>query len=149
MNRFIGREKELESLMVLLQKKSASLVVIRGRRRIGKSRLADEFSKRFKKSIILTGIPPEEKVTAAEQREEFVRQAQELRLPLYRSDNWGNIFDDLAKVTKKGRMLVVLDEITWMGSKDSTFLPNLKTACMATTEGFFCPSNNNPCQWSR
>jgi hypothetical protein len=126
--KFIGREKELESLMGLLQKKSASLVVIRGRRRIGKSRLASEFAKRFKKAIILTGIPPEDKVTAEQQRQEFVRQAQALRLPLYRSDDWGNIFDDLAKVTKKGRMLVVFDEITWMGSKDPTFMPKLKTA---------------------
>ena len=127
MKKFIGREKELESLMGLLQKKSASLVVIRGRRRIGKSRLASEYAKRFKKALILTGIPPEEKVTAEQQRQEFVRQAQALRLPLYRSDDWGNLFDDLSKVTQKGRV-IVLDEITWMGSKDPTFLPTLKTA---------------------
>lgn len=37
MTKFIGKEKELDSLKGLLRKKSSSLVVIRGRRRIGKS----------------------------------------------------------------------------------------------------------------
>ena len=45
---FIGRKKELEDLNLLLRKKSASLVVIRGRRRIGKSRLIQEFVKFFR-----------------------------------------------------------------------------------------------------
>lgn len=40
---FIGRTEELEHLKQLLTKKSAGLVVIRGRRRIGKSRLINEF----------------------------------------------------------------------------------------------------------
>lgn len=128
MTRFIGRKKELELLKGLLKKKSASLVVIRGRRRIGKSRLAEEFASSFSKSYILSGIPPESGVTAETQRREFLRQLQEYRLPIYRSDDWGNLFYDLAQECKKGRILVVLDEITWMGSKDSTFLPKLKTA---------------------
>jgi hypothetical protein len=128
MTKFIGRKKELESLIGLSHKKNASLVVIRGRRRIGKSRLAEEFAKTFTKSIILSGIPPTEGVTAADQREEFLRQLQEYKFPIYRSDDWGNLFFDLAKETKTGRVLIVLDEITWMGSKDPTFMPKLKTA---------------------
>lgn len=128
MTKFIGRKKELESLKGLLQKKSSSLVVIRGRRRIGKSRLAQEYATSFSKAYILSGIPPEPGVTAHEQRAEFLRQLQEYRLPIYRSDDWGNLFFDLAQECKKGRILVVLDEITWMGSQDSTFLPKLKTA---------------------
>ncbi len=128
MTKFIGREKELESLKGLLQKKSSSLVVIRGRRRIGKSRLAEEYASSFSKAYILTGIPPESGVTAEAQRGEFLRQLQEYRLPIYRSDDWGNLFYDLSQVCKKGRVLLVLDEITWMGSEDPTFLPKLKTA---------------------
>jgi len=55
--KFIGRKKELESLEILLKKKSASLVVIRGRRRVGKSRLMKEFAS-DKKSWIFSGLPP-------------------------------------------------------------------------------------------
>ena len=128
MTRFIGREKELASLKGLLRKKSSSLVVIRGRRRIGKSRLAEEYAASFSKAYILSGIPPESGITADTQRAEFLRQLQEYRLPVYRSDDWGNLFYDLAQECKKGRILVVLDEITWMGSQDSSFLSKLKTA---------------------
>jgi hypothetical protein len=128
MTKFIGRTKELGLLKGLLRKKNSSLVVIRGRRRIGKSRLAEEFAKSFPKTIILTGIPPVDGVTAADQRQEFLRQLQEYRLPIYRSEDWGDLFSDLAKECSRGRVLVVLDEITWMGSKDPTFLPKLKTA---------------------
>ncbi len=77
MTKFIGRKKELESLKGLLQKKSSSLVVIRGRRRIGKSRLAEEYASSFSKAYILSGIPPEPGVTAEAQRAEFLRQLQE------------------------------------------------------------------------
>ncbi|MCH9626466.1 MAG: hypothetical protein S4CHLAM2_00880 [Chlamydiales bacterium] len=128
MTKFIGRKKELELLKGLLRKKSSSLVVIRGRRRIGKSRLAEEYASSFSKAYILTGIPPEPGITAESQKSEFLRQLQEYRLPIYRSDDWGNLFYDLAQECKKGRVLVVLDEITWMGSLDPTFLPKLKTA---------------------
>lgn len=128
MTKFIGREKELKLLQGLLQKKTSSLVVIRGRRRIGKSRLAEEYASSFSKAYILSGIPPEPGVTAEKQRQEFLRQLQEYRLPVYRSEDWGDLFFDLAQECKQGRVLVVLDEITWMGSEDPTFLPKLKTA---------------------
>ena len=47
MSHFIGREYELKLLHNLFTKKSASLVLIKGRRRIGKSRLAEEFAKPY------------------------------------------------------------------------------------------------------
>jgi hypothetical protein len=76
----------------------------------------------------LSGLPPEDGVTDQSQRTEFLRQLQEYHLPIYRSDDWGNLFYDLSKICQKGRILLVLDEISWMGSKDPTFLPKLKTA---------------------
>ncbi len=127
MTKFIGRQKELESLKGLLRKDSSSLVVIRGRRRIGKSRLAEEYAASFSKSYILSGIPPEPHVTPETQRAEFLKQLQRNKLRIYRSDDWGDLFYDLAQECQKGRVLVVLDEITWMGSKDPAFLPKLKT----------------------
>lgn len=58
--RFLGRERELDILKRLLTKKSASLVVIKGRRRIGKSRLIEEFGKALK-TYTFIGLPPEKK----------------------------------------------------------------------------------------
>jgi predicted AAA+ superfamily ATPase len=93
--------KRIESLIGLAHKKNASLVVIRGRRRIGKSRVTEQYTKKFKKAIILSGILPVDGVTAEDQREEFLRQLQEDKLPIHRSDYWGNLFFDLTQNTKK------------------------------------------------
>lgn len=127
MERFIGRKQELAGLKGLLKKKSSSLVVIRGRRRIGKSRLAEEFALSFTHSYFLTGLPPEKGITASAQRTEVARQMRRLKIPVEDSDDWGDILTDLALHCGKGRVLVVLDEITWMGDLDDTFLPKLKT----------------------
>lgn len=128
MTRFIGREEELFDLKLLLKKKSASLVVIRGRRRIGKSRIAEEFSQKFPKKFIFSGLPPDEGITDRDQKEEFVRllKQQGIRFPY--SDDWGDLFWTVAQNCQKGRVLVVLDEITWMGMDDHTFLGKLKNA---------------------
>lgn len=42
---FVGRQDELERMNALFHKKTGSLVVLKGRRRIGKSRLVQEFAK--------------------------------------------------------------------------------------------------------
>ncbi len=43
-------------------------------------------------------------------------------------NDWGHIFRQLAFHTSQGRVLILLDEISWMGSKDSDFLGKLKSA---------------------
>ena len=60
---FIGREKELQRLKELKSKKVASFVVVRGRRRVGKTRLINEFSKSFDKFYSFTGLAPDKKTT--------------------------------------------------------------------------------------
>ena len=55
MNPFFGRQEELEKLQRLLKKNTASMTVIKGRRRVGKSRLAEEFGKSLE-NLYLYGI---------------------------------------------------------------------------------------------
>ena len=45
MQSFIGRTQELSTLDSLFSKGSSCFLVVKGRRRIGKSRLVEEFSK--------------------------------------------------------------------------------------------------------
>lgn len=125
---FIGRRSELRSLDECLERKVASLIVIRGRRRIGKSRLAYEFMQ-DKKGYIFTGLAPTDKTTAQSERDEFVKQlAAQTNLPEGRYDDWNKIFLLLAKETKKNRIVILFDEISWIGSKDPDFLGKLKNA---------------------
>ena len=125
---FYGREEELERLERLLKKKSSSLVVIKGRRRIGKSRLIQEFCKGLN-TYIFTGLPPTENTTEETQREYFVQQMERLLgVRGLKCDDWGDIFWNLSKEVQTKQTVLVLDEINWMGSYDDTFLGKLKSA---------------------
>jgi uncharacterized protein len=132
MSNFFGRKAELESLKNLLYKKTASLVVIKGRRRVGKSRLLEEFSVHFPKSYFFSGLAPteEELPSAQSQRDEFIGQMirQDIDVSNLNKEDWGDLFWRLSQYTSKDSYLIVLDEITWMGSGDPNFLGKLKNA---------------------
>lgn len=129
MTTFVGRERELAKLSTLLHKSIPSLIVIKGRRRIGKSRLLLEFGKKVGRVHVLTGLAPEKGVTAKKQREEFARQLEvEFGIRGVKSEDWGDLFWQLAQQTNRGRVLVVLDEVSWMAMDEPTFLPKLKVA---------------------
>ncbi len=109
---FIGREEELRRLENLTRKKSSSLVVIHGRRRIGKSRLTEEFGKKYR-FLRFSGLPPHKKTTAQEQRDEFAKAfSKQIGSPLLAVNDWGDLFSSLAKETTQGRVVIVLDEIS-------------------------------------
>ena len=126
---FIGRRSELELLNNEVDRGMARLVVIRGRRRIGKSRLVEEFVKQnHLKAYTFSGILPVKRTTIKMQLEEFSKQMARNGLPRVVSDDWGDLFWTLASHTSKGRIVIFLDEISWMGSKDAEFLSKLKNA---------------------
>jgi AAA+ ATPase superfamily predicted ATPase len=124
---FIGREAELARLAETLNKKTASFVLVKGRRRIGKSRLVHEFSKQFQEHVHFTGLPPHEEMTAQSQIDEFSRQfARNFRLPVATYQDWSDVFLALAERVRKKKTLIFFDEISWMGSKDPAFLGKIK-----------------------
>lgn len=127
---FVGRKEELKQLNSLLEKRSASLVVLRGRRRIGKSRLVEQFAQGHT-FIRFSGIPPTKEVTAQEQREVFKQQLERsiaCKTIKTNTGDWSYLFESLAKKTRTGRVIILFDEISWMGSVDPSFLGKLKNA---------------------
>ena len=103
-------------------------MVIRGRRRIGKSRLIDEFVK-GKKAYRFVGLAPTKATTAQTQRDHFAYQLHvEAGLPKIEVVDWRELFALLHERTSVGEVFIVLDEITWMGSKDPDFLGKLHYA---------------------
>lgn len=126
--RFIGRRKEIEGLKNLMRKKSASLVVIKGRRRIGKTRLAEQFGENFDTHYVFAGLAPSRVTTSQEQKLEFLRQMKRQGIRSFGDDDWGSLLDDVAAACEKGKILVLLDQISWMGHGDKTFLAKLKNS---------------------
>lgn len=126
--KFVGREKELELLSKQAEKQTASFVVIRGRRRIGKSTLVKEFAK-GKKFFAFEGLAPTDKTTSKDQLAEFARQLSvQTGLPEIFADDWSKLFQLLWEKSKSGRIVILFDEISWMGSKDVHFLSKIKMA---------------------
>lgn len=126
---FIGRTQELQQLNLLLKKKTASLVVVKGRRRIGKSRLIEEFGKSFSRVFSFSGLYPTEKTTSKDQMNHFGWQLGTAvgELP-FKDDDWNSLFLRLANYAKEDLVLILLDEISWIGSLDPNFLGKLKDA---------------------
>lgn len=125
---FIGRKQELEDLRRYLKKNTASLIVVKGRRRIGKSRLIEEFAK-TSRFYEFSGLVPTEKTTRQTQMNDFASQlGLALDIPGIKADDWNTLFLLLAKHTRRGRAVILLDEISWMGSADPDFLGKLKNA---------------------
>jgi predicted AAA+ superfamily ATPase len=128
---FVGRKPELARLKELTRLKVSSLVVIKGRRRVGKSRLVTEFAARLPgyQSVVLTGLAPSEKTSPATEREDFALQlSQAFSMPAPRADDWNTLLWALAERTATGKWVIILDEINWLGSKDPAFLGKLKSA---------------------
>lgn len=126
---FIGRAEELRTLERLAGREKAALVVCRGRRRIGKSTLVQQFGATYPRFLEFQGLAPRPELTNADQLDNFSRMlARQTGLPAVGLDNWHDALSLLAKETERGRVVILLDEISWMGSRDPDFLGQLKIA---------------------
>lgn len=69
---FVGRDYQLELLSSVWAKESPSLVVVSGRRRIGKSTLVERFAERSRCQFVeIEGLPPDETMTNERQLANF------------------------------------------------------------------------------
>ncbi|MEX1013035.1 MAG: ATP-binding protein [Waddliaceae bacterium] len=125
---FIGRKNELERLRALQKKKTPNLVVVKGRRRVGKSRLINFFASSCQENKLwdFAGLAPQDGMDDQSQRDHFARQlATHLKLPPFTFQDWTDAFEHLNSHIRAGD-IILFDEISWMGSKDPSFIPKLK-----------------------
>ena len=128
---FFGREDHLERFAALWRKKVPSLVVCRGRRRIGKSTLVKEFARRSGGLYLkLEGLAPDEYMTNVKQLAAFRDQlAAQTGRAVPKLKDWADAFRELdAALETTERKVVLLDEVSWMGRYDRTFPAKLKVA---------------------
>ena len=127
---FYGREEDLADLKSLWKKNTASLITCRGRRRIGKSTLIEEFAKRSKARFIeIAGTAPRKGMTNSDQLKAFSQQLDaatgqgKSNIP----SDWFEAFTRLDNAINDSNTVVLLDEISWMGQFDPDFPGTLKT----------------------
>ena len=129
--RFFGRESQLEDLKSLWGKRVSSLCTCRGRRRIGKSTLIEQFARISKARFIkVEGVRPKEGYTNEDELSAFAIQLSaqtgaERSVP----ENWLNAFIRLDREIRDNEKTVVLiDEISWFGYYDPMFSDMVKIA---------------------
>lgn len=123
---FIGREAEIKLLEEFARRKTAGLVVVCGRRRIGKSTLVEHFAT-GKNFYEFSGLSPREELKNSDQLAHFAEQLSlQFNLPSMNLRNWNEALTTLASLTEKKPTIILLDEISWMASKDKDFTGKLK-----------------------
>ncbi len=128
-SRFVGRDSEIKELSGFLRAKKSSLIVCRGRRRIGKSTLIQHFGDKVNHFIEIQGLPPRENITLKAQLESFSQQfSKQTDFPAFKLENWQQAFSLLNKAIQNTNTVVFLDEISWMAQGDKDFAGKLKIA---------------------
>ncbi|MBF0433395.1 MAG: ATP-binding protein [Fibrobacteria bacterium] len=127
---FYGRKNELNRLSRLLKKKVSSLVICRGRRRIGKSTLIHQYAKSFDQFYEFQGLAPEESNSINVQLQAFSTQlAQQTSIPELKINSWSEAFSLLnSQIDTSKKSLIFLDEISWMAQGEKNFSGYLKIA---------------------
>ena len=122
--KFIGRERELDSLKEFYERDGIGMIVIYGRRRIGKSTLIAEFVK-DKKFIFYTAT----KVGRERNLELFSKQVTDLFLPGIEDIRFQTIeavFDFIDKNISDEKIVLVIDELPYWAEKDESLLSILQ-----------------------
>ncbi len=126
---FIGRELELKTLEKYRQEKRSLFVVCTGRRRIGKSRLVEQWGQNFSAFYEFQGLHP---LTGRTEKAQLAHFANRLRIYFKRPQmifhSWIEAFSELAQLLPKKQTLVFFDEISWMGHGSDSFTGELKDA---------------------
>lgn len=123
---FIGREIELQQLKEFKRRKVAGIIVCSGRRRIGKSTLIEHFGENTP-FFEFYGLAPREHLSNKDQLDHFGELLGiNFNIPSFRFDNWNQALTTLAGLTEKGKVIIFLDEISWMAGSDKDFAAKLK-----------------------
>lgn len=126
--RFIGRESEIQYLKNLYQDKGSKLIVIYGRRRVGKSTLVEEFI-RGKNYLKFEGL---EKARTKAQISQFAAdlsaQLNDTLLEHTKFNSWLPVFDYLTKYFshQKQKTILFLDEFQWIAANQSKLVSIIK-----------------------
>ena len=128
---FFGRDNLIAQLETLTQKRVASLVTCRGRRRIGKSTLIEEFARKTDSRFIkIEGKRPNGRMDNSDELKSFARQlADQSDAEATPPASWPDALKRLnAQISDSERTVVLLDEISWLAYFADDFAEDLKIA---------------------
>ncbi|MCF0180768.1 MAG: ATP-binding protein, partial [Muribaculaceae bacterium] len=127
MEKIIGRKQEIAQLKQCYDSGKPEMVIVYGRRRIGKTFLVREtFANQF--DFYLTGLFKKSK---AKQLENFANvlaeySGEEIKTPKTWYDAFRMLKHYILSISRPGRKLIFLDEVPWMDTRRSDFVSALE-----------------------
>ncbi|MBI5274095.1 MAG: ATP-binding protein [Chlamydiales bacterium] len=125
-----GREREIETLTRLLHSTKPEFLAIYGRRRVGKTYLIHEFFKDKGVYFCITGTRNNSKQS---QIHKFTRELQNMfpsQDKIKEPKNWDDALyllkDAVSKIDITKKVIIFFDELPWLASNRSGFLPALE-----------------------
>ena len=120
MEKFVDRELEMETLQNEYNRKESSLVIMYGRRRVGKTTLISEFIKDKKALFFLASEESE-----SQNRNYFKEKAADfINSELLRQaeiKSWDLIFRAILEVSFDSKPVLVIDEFQYIGKANPAF----------------------------
>ena len=120
MQKFVDRSKEIEALEKQYAATGSALVVVYGRRRVGKTALIAEFLKRHSDSLYFLATEESE----AQNLNYFKAQVAEFtgnELLTTAAVDWLTVFKTLLEHKTKTKKIIVFDEFQYIGQSNSAF----------------------------
>jgi len=120
MKKFINRERELAALESQYATAGASLMVIYGRRRVGKTTLIKEFIK-GKRALYFLAREESEDISLKRFTQELSIYAGQEKGAPSSFDKWRELFDAFLRCEQKEKKILILDEFPYMVETNSAF----------------------------
>lgn len=120
MKKFVNRAKKLDTLEKQYHSDESSLVIVYGRRRVGKTALITEFLKRHSDSLYFLAAEESE----MQNLNYFKTQVAEFtgnELLKTATVDWVTIFKTLVEYKTETKKIIVLDEFQYIGQSNSAF----------------------------
>jgi len=123
---FIGRKAEQHYLAEIIAKDEASIIVVYGRRRVGKTELLEQVF-RHRNILKFEGVESgDEKLQQALILSTLAKYADDPKLGKLSFNNWVEILELLADYLKEGEWTLYFEELQWIASYQPHFISALK-----------------------
>lgn len=117
---FVDRELEMETLQNEYNRRGSSLVILYGRRRVGKTTLVSEFIRNKRALFFLASEESE-----AQNRNDFKQKAADFlkkdKLKHEQIKSWDYIFQEIADTAFETKPVIVMDEFQYIGKSNPAF----------------------------
>ena len=127
-NIFIGRKKELKLLEELYNSQKFEMLILRGRIKVGKSYLLNHFSKKYQNNtVFFTADKSAEKSNVKSFCEEL-NNVLKFGTFLNSFETWKDVFSFFKDIELKQRLVIIIDEFTYLHSSNPDFDSILQNA---------------------